>query len=265
MTRRERLERKLERRREWAEKAEQRSIAECSTASRITEHIPFGQPILVGHHSESAHRRLIERSAAHMDHACEEYDKAQHHESKAAGLERQLENTIFSDDPDAIERLQEKLAGLEQLQEQMKGINKIIRTCKKLPDEETIARIKAAYPTLSDDTAREIVIPPENLSYLGRGIPSYHISNNNANIRRIKQRIEEIKRRQERQTSAENAPGGILIEPNTWGYCRITFSEKPDRQILNDLKTAGFRWCKSYWFGSHDQIPNSVKQLAANE
>ena len=265
MTRRERLEHKLERRREWAEKAEQRSNAEAQAAQRITECIPFGQPILVGHHSEATHRRLIERSAGHINKSVSAYKMYEYHESKAEGLERQLENTIFSDDPDAIERLQEKLAALEKLQEQMKGINKIIRASKKLSDDETIARIKAAFPTLSDDTAREIVIPPENMSYLGRGIPSYHISNNNANIRRIKQRIEEIKRRQERQTSAENAPGGILIEPNTWGYCRVTFSEKPDRTILNDLKAAGFRWCKSYWFGSQDKIPDTVKQLAANE
>lgn len=260
MTRRERLENKLSRRREWADKAAARSNAECEAARKITEHIPFGQPILVGHYSESAHRNAIKRSAGHMDKSVEAYKMAEHHADKAAGLEQQLKNSVFSDDPDAIERLQEKLSALEHLQEQMKGINKIIRSSKKLSDDETIARIKAAYPTLSDESAREIVTPPECLSFLGRGIPSYHLSNNNANIRRIKERIAEIQRRQERRQAAENAANGVLIEGRE--YISVTFSEKPEWTILHDLKSAGFYWRNGSWHGSRSSLPESVLAMA---
>lgn len=108
MTRRERLENKLEKRKEWAEKASQRCSAEFEAAHQITEHIPLGQPILVGHHSEGAHRRALERSARHMDRGCEEFEKARYHEAKAEGLASQLETTIFSDDPDAVERWRQR-------------------------------------------------------------------------------------------------------------------------------------------------------------
>jgi len=259
MTRRERLENKLSRRREWADKAAAQSNAEVEAARKITEHIPFGQPIMVGHHSESSHRKAIERSAGHMDKSVEAFKRAEYHADKADGLERQLQNSVFSDDPDAIERLQEKLAALEHLQEQMKGINKIIRASKKLSDDETIARIKAAYPTLSDESAREIVVPPECLSFLGRGIPSYQLSNNNANIRRIKERIAEIQRRQQRHRAAENAVNGVLIEGQE--YISVTFSEKPEWPILHDLKAAGFYWRKGSWHGSRSSLPESVKAM----
>ena len=66
MTRRERLERKLEKRQEWAEKAEARSTARYKAARAAVENIPFGQPILVGHHSERRHRAAIARSDANM-------------------------------------------------------------------------------------------------------------------------------------------------------------------------------------------------------
>ena len=46
MTKRERLERKLERRKEWADKSAAKCSAEFEAAHKITENIPFGQPIL---------------------------------------------------------------------------------------------------------------------------------------------------------------------------------------------------------------------------
>jgi len=56
MTRRERLERKLERRREWAEKAKTRADALSEQSHKMMSVIPMGQPILVGHHSEKRDR-----------------------------------------------------------------------------------------------------------------------------------------------------------------------------------------------------------------
>lgn len=57
---------RLEDRREalHAKAARKAAAAEaCREASdRLVEHIPFGQPILVGHHSEGAHRRRLERA-----------------------------------------------------------------------------------------------------------------------------------------------------------------------------------------------------------
>ena len=140
MTRRERLENKLAKRQEWAEKAEQRSNTEMEKSIAATAGIPFGQPILVGHHSEKAHRAAIDRAWRAADRSVAEKDLAKHHRDKAEGLSDYLENTIFDDDPDAIERIQQKIENLEKQHALMLQVNKICRN-KKLDDSAKIAAL----------------------------------------------------------------------------------------------------------------------------
>ena len=123
MTRRERLEAKLERREEWAAKATASSQSHHDAARRILDVIPPGQPILVGHHSEKRHRRDLAKVDSAMSHAIERHNMAGHHASKANGLAQQLDRSIFSDDPDAIEALQAKVAALEAERDAMKKAN----------------------------------------------------------------------------------------------------------------------------------------------
>jgi len=53
--------------------------------------IPFGQPILVGHHSEKRHRRDLAKSDNAMRKAVDEDRKTSHWERRAAGAERNAE------------------------------------------------------------------------------------------------------------------------------------------------------------------------------
>jgi hypothetical protein len=61
---------------ERAGKAAARSEAAQAASDRISDHIPFGQPILVGHHSEGRARRDAERIHAGMRKAIDEADYA---------------------------------------------------------------------------------------------------------------------------------------------------------------------------------------------
>lgn len=238
MTRRERLEAKVERRMEWAGKADVRSNAAMKTADSIAEHIPFGQPILVGHHSERHARRNQERIANNMDKCVEQSRLADHHREKAAGLSKQLEHAIFSDDPDAIEALEAKISNLEKTQEFMVAANKICRN-KKLSDAEKIAKLRELAPNLSNEAVSEMIHPVHSWQCVG--FASFSLTNNNANIRRCKARLESIKRRNALIDRAEKAESGIVIDQISEKMSRITFSEKPEREILNALRTAGFR------------------------
>lgn len=254
MTTRERLEHKLEKREEWAAKASERCTAEFETARQITEHIPFGQPILVGHHSEAGHRRAIERSAGHMDKGCEAYNLAKYHESKARGLQDQLDRTIFSDDEDAVERIEAKIAEKEATQERYKRINKIIRS-KATPEEKVAALVITCGMT--EAGAKERV--EKNAQ-----IPSYAMTNNNSEIRRLKQRLVSIKARNERRSAAENSENGVTVTHCTGSaYVEVTFAEKPERSIINDLKTSGFYWKQGSWHGPETALPESVKAMLA--
>ena len=258
MTRRERIEARIEKRRTWAASSERKSTAAFDTAHRISSMIPFGQPILVGHHSEAHARRDADRICNNMDKACEMSKKAEEHESKAAGLQHQLETCIFSDDENAIQAITDKVNGMKTRLEHMRAANKawkksgvagLVSFGYSQEEAERIARaIETAY------------------SWDKKPFATYEITNLSGNIRRMEQRIPEIQRRNDRAKQAEEA-GGMSIQLCGTGneYARVTFAEKPDYSIIQDLKAAGFRWQSGCWFGAAASIPESVRELETTE
>lgn len=99
--------------------------------------------------------------------------------------------------------------------------------------------------------------------FCGRiGIAGYVLQNNNANIRRMQQRIQEIEARNERVEAAEAAPGGVRIEEHLeCNWCRVIFAEKPERSILSALRKAGYRWGGGMWQGHLNKLPQCVRDL----
>jgi hypothetical protein len=238
----------LERRREWAASRTAKANANFAVGEPFRGDIAFNtQP---GHIPARARViRATERAFGHMDMAA-------HHEAKAAGIERQLRNTVFSDDDDATEALQAKIdAGRAEI-EQMKAANKIIRKFKKDLPAGYLALEQAGF---SAALARSLFEP----DFAGRiGFASYQLTNLGANVRRMEKRIEEIKAMRQRAESAEDK-GGVSIEGND--YISVTFAEKPSRDILNDLRNAGFRWGRGSWSGRRENLPQSVKDLTEAE
>lgn len=251
MTRRERLERKLEKRQQWAANAEQRSNEEMQKSTKALDGIVFGQPILVGHHSEKKHRAAIDRSQRAADRSLEAHHLAKHHRDKAEGLADQLENTIFSDDPDAVQTIEAKIADLENRQELYKHINKVCRL-KKATDAEKLREL--IETGMSEEKAAEMLQEG--------GVPSWALTNNNANIRRYKQRLVAVKAQQQRKAAAESAANGVCVEVLANGYCRVTFAEKPEREVINALKAAGFYWYGGCWRGEKSKLPAQAEELA---
>lgn len=259
-TRRERLENKLQKRLDWAAARAQAADREFEKADLREEKsgIPFGQPILVGHHSERRHRNAIRRADSAMRRSIEHSDMSRHHAAKADGIERQLNNSIFSDDPDALEQLEAKIAKLEREREVNNAVNKIIR--RKPKEQRTEAKIAELCALgISEATADKLFEP----DFCGRvGIPSYVNQNLGSRIKAAKDRLTTIKRRQERTEAAESN-GGVSIEGGD--YVSITFAEKPEREILNALGTAGFRWGNGSWSGRREAIPACVAELIEGE
>ena len=46
---------------------------------------------------------------------------------------------------------------------------------------------------------------------------------------------------------------------------RVTFAEKPDREILDALRAAGFGWGGGSWCGKRENLPAEVKELVEPE
>src|SRR5688572_11759230 len=127
MTYRDRRLQRAERLRAWAGKRQQKSGSSFARAHAAVAGIPPGQPILVGHHSERRHRRDLDRHDRAMRAGFEHQQKAASMASRADEIERQADRAIYDDDPDAIDRLRERIADLEARRERMKAINKAIR------------------------------------------------------------------------------------------------------------------------------------------
>lgn len=251
MTRRERMEARLERRRQWAAGRAAKSESAFAAAHRAVEGIPFGQPILVGHHSEKHHRAAVDRMARNMDAGCESAAMAKHHSSKAFGLKAQLEGSIFSDDPDAIEALEAKISGLEESAARANAINKAWRKHKG-----NAAELLAAWTALgvSEALCVQLAANAREFSWLERTGPM-SATGTRAEIRRCKQRIEDVKRRQERAAAAE-AAGGCAIEGAD--YVTVTFPEFPGRSITEALRGAGFHFSGGSWHGRRESLPNEA-------
>lgn len=158
---------------------------------------------------------------------------------------------ISSDDPQAVEKLEAKLAALEKHQELMKAANVAIR----MKD-----------PTEGDAKLAELGYTPEDIAKLrepdfcGRiGYPAYALQNNNANIRRIRGRIEELKKRTENTPEGWEFDGGRVVVNTTENRLQIIFDGKPDADIRTELKGEGFRWAPSQGAWQRQLTDNAMR------
>jgi hypothetical protein len=147
--------------------------------------------------------------------------------------------SISSDRSDAVELLQKKLTACEQLQERMKAGNKIVRA--KLSDEEKVIGLMELG--LAEVNARKALLP----DFCGRvGFPDYALTNNNAEIRRIKLRIEQLQRNATKETAENTTAAGIrVVENREDNRLQLFFPDKPAESIRSILKRHGFRWAPS--------------------
>ena len=117
----ERKQRRLERYAALVKKnleiAEENSI-ENSCGEKNTG-IPFGQPILVGHHSEGRHRAAIRRMENRVQRGFRAQAKAEYYQQKIASAESNA--AVSSDNPDAIVLLEKKIAMLENEKAELKA------------------------------------------------------------------------------------------------------------------------------------------------
>lgn len=202
MTYRERRERRAERRRDWADKRIVKQGQAFDGAQKLADQIPLGQPILVGHHSERHARRDAERIHHGMDRGVEHGRMAEHHARAADTIDRQLDRSIYSDDPDLIDRLTAKLADLTARRDRMKAINRWIETeggfkPRRLPypAPETVERAGAAALVACIKALDCTKVERDDLMMAIRmnsviGYPPYALTNVGASLRKAQQRLD---------------------------------------------------------------------------
>ena len=194
--------------------------------------IPFGQPILVGHHSERRHRNAIEkmhnatRKSIELSNAAADAERAARAAIKS--------HAISSDDPTACEQLREKIEKMEAQRDNMKAINKLCQA-------NDIEGLKSRG--LSEQQIHTLMSP--KYSFEKKGFQGWQLTNLGANIRRCKERLKELE---------EKTQGGLLagfsheseaftvFEDAEENRICFKFPGKPAEQVRSALKSRGFKW-----------------------
>ena len=192
--------------------------------------------------------RKKEKQNAARDRNLEEWNYIQGLLDKIRGVGT---GGISSDDPQAVEKLEAKLAALEKHQEMMKAAN---------------AAIRMKDPAKGDAKLAELGYTPEDIAKLrapdfcGRiGYPAYELQNNNANIRRIRGRIAELKKRTENTPEGWEFDGGRVVVNTTENRLQIIFDGKPDADVRTELKGEGFRWAPSQGAWQRQLTDNAMR------
>ena len=207
MTTRERKAARIEKRQEWAEGRDRKAAADTAQGSEMFGAIPLGQPMMPGHHSYNRDRNYRAKARRALERGHESQKIAEHHRSKAAGIEPQMAGAIYSDDLDIIDRLTAKLEKLEGERDRMKAINAQCRkeakragVPVKLSYQATPGELDRCKPvilaaakalTLTADEVSDLI---RGMSFGGRlGFPPYALTNLGATIRRTKKRLDRVK------------------------------------------------------------------------
>ncbi len=166
-----------------------------------------------------------------------------------------LEHPILSKNENAVEMLQNKIDQLEQEKELMKDINKYYRKNKTI-----------------EGYGKEI--PKELLEHINfmikNNLDSYGLfstTNTNAEIRRLKSRLEKLKKFKEQGTTnnqVSDADGNEIfkvVKNSEIMRLQLFFDEKPSEKVRDILKSNGFRWSPYHSAWQRQLTNNAIYHL----
>jgi hypothetical protein len=207
-----------------------------------------------------SNRKKGESADRRAEEANEYLDKA------AKRLTRVLRGAVDQSLASELKNAQAKLAGREQTQELYKATNAALRK----DDDAQLAAL--GY---QPDQIAALKKP----DFAGRtGIPAYQLQNNNAEIRRLRDRVEEITRRiadaeahaddadaqaaisaAKENGDAVEATGPRLVRNAALNRLQVFFDGKPAAEIRAQLKSAGFKWAPSTGAWQRQLTDNAVR------
>lgn len=187
--------------------------------------------------------RKKEKQIAAWDKNMENWRKADHYLDM---LKRAHTLAVKSDDPEVLDFLRAKLAGLEEAHALMVSANAYYRKNKTLEGFEGIPADTMAWITRPG-----VYLPGGRngdgspLAFYGKPFPTYELTNSNANIKRVKQRIETLEAVKASKSIEEEHDGYTYRENAEAMRVQLRFDGKPDDETRALLKRNGFRWAPS--------------------
>lgn len=165
---------------------------------------------------------------------------------------------IQSGDPKAIEKLESKLAKLEERQDLMKRANAYWRKHKTLDGMEGIS-----------DEAREDIEEYMGRLNLSQPFATFELSNNRAKIKSARERIERLRSekeapKQNRRTTV-NGEECEVVENAEIMRLQLVFDDRPGDGTREVLKRHGFRWSPKNGAWQRQLTDNARRALSGIE
>lgn len=269
----ERLENRRHAHQELAAKRQREASARFDSNAIQTLRGMQGEPIKVGHHSEKRHRRLFERADNDMRAGSEALDKAKHHREKAATVGT---GGVSQDDPDALAKVRGQLVEREARQTTWKRVNAWLRPLGlTIGDDWGPAAYAKLYEHLSEEEAAAVVKSLADAVRFEPGrlplkFPAYKLTNNNAQIKRLRQRVAKLEQLPDADADPERlatGPDGYAETRPDLGRVAVEFRGKPAEEVRSLLKRHGFRWSsrQGAWLRHLNQAGRVAVQLVARE
>lgn len=187
--------------------------------------------------------RKKEKQIAAWDKNMENFRKADHYLDM---LKRAHTLAVKSDDPEVLDFLRAKLAGLEEAHALMVSANAYYRKNKTLEGFEGIPADTMAWITRPG-----VYLPGGRngdgspLAFYGKPFPTYELTNSNASIKRAKDRIAKLEAAKAAQPVEDEHDGYTYRENAEAMRVQFQFDGKPDDETRALLKRNGFRWAPS--------------------
>lgn len=163
---------------------------------------------------------------------------------------------ISADEPDAVAKLKAKLERLEAFQEKMKAVNAYYRKGKTLDGCPLLSA--GEIEKLKAEMARNWRVQPKPYE-------SYELSNNNASIRQVKARIEELTRQAETVYEGWQFDGGEVKMNREINRLQVFFDAKPDKDTCSAMRHGGFRWAPSVGAWQRQLNDNAIRAVKGLE
>lgn len=147
---------------------------------------------------------------------------------------------IMSGDADACERLADDIRKAEELQALMKAANAAIRKHRKAGPQAQVAALVA----LGISEARAVLLlKPDSCGRIG--FADFELTNNGANIRRMKARLVAVGKAHATPATEREGTHARLEDCPAENRVRLFYPGKPDADTRATLKSSGFRWTPS--------------------
>ncbi|MDO5846282.1 MAG: hypothetical protein Q4Q04_05095 [Methanocorpusculum sp.] len=200
--------------------------------------------------SSNYNTRRHDKQMARESKLWEEYDEIKKIPDRI--LRIGTSGAISATDKDAAVKLQKRISALEAEQERMKRANAYYRKHKTME----------GCPDLTAEEIADILRSMEVCSWQDVPYESFHLSNNNQNIHRLKQRLAQLEKTKGIATEMKFDGGTLKLEGEDQRV-RIYFDEKPDVETRTALKKNGFKWSPKA--GAWQRVLTNIAVRAAKD